>query len=100
METKYFYAAVIDGYQYSEVSTIRYKNFVDFAIHCWEEGIEDELKKYFKANAYHTDWQDFFVDYYGYNTYYFALDEDGNELENIEDNNTTLNNYLKKLNII
>ena len=47
MEKKYFYAAVIDAYDYSEVTTVRYKNFVDFAIHCWgDECVEDELSKY------------------------------------------------------
>lgn len=101
MENKYFYAAVIDGYQYSEVSTIRYKNFVDFAIHsCLENCIDDELKKYFKEGAYYTGWQDFFDDYYDYTSYYFALDINGNELEDEENNNVTFRNYLKKLKLI
>lgn len=95
MEKKYFYAAVIDAYKYSEVSTVRYKNYVDFAFHCLKDCIEDELVNYFKGNCYHTDWQDFFDDYYGYTSYFFALDEDGNELEDLEDNNTTFDNYIK-----
>jgi hypothetical protein len=100
-ENKYFYAAVIDGYQYSEVSTIRYKNFVDFAIHCMEDCIDDELKKYFKdEDTYFTDYQSFFDDYYGYTSYYFALDENGNELDDEEDNDLTFQNYCKKLNLI
>ena len=102
MEKKYFYGAVVDGYQYSEVSTVRYKNFVDFVIHCWgDEDTVSELKNYLDDDAcYAGDWHEFFDEYYGYTTYYFALDEDGNELEDIEDNNTTFNQYCKTHNLI
>lgn len=31
---KYFYAAVVDGYQYSDVIDKRFKNFVDYIIYC------------------------------------------------------------------
>ena len=46
-----------------------------------------------------VDWQEFFEEYYGYSTYYFALDENGNELEDIEDDNVTLNEFRKKHNL-
>lgn len=96
-EKTYFYAAVIDGYKYSRATSWRFKNFVDFAIWCLEECIDEELKKYIAANeSDEIDWQEFFEDYYGYDVYYFALDEDGNELEDLEDNNVTLNEYCKK----
>jgi len=97
MNKKYFYAAVVDDYQYSEVSEHRYKNFVDFIIHCWgDEDTIKELKTYLSGDAcYSCDWQEFFEEYYGYGVYYFALDEDGNELDDIEDKNITLNEYIK-----
>lgn len=96
-EKKYFYAAVIDDYKYSRVATYRFKNFVDFAIWCWDDDIEEELKNYIdETEENNIDWQEFFEEYYGYTTYYFALDENGNELEDLEDNNVTLNEYCKK----
>ena len=102
MGKKNFYAAVIDAYQYSEVTEKRYKNFVDFAIEQW--GISEmraQLKKYIEgSDDTEVDWQEFFEEYYGYDTYYFALDEDGNELEDIEDNNVTLNGFCKKYNLL
>lgn len=97
MEKKNFYAAVIDNYQYSKVSMHRFKNFVDFAIWCWEDTIDEDLKNFISVKeTEEIDWQEFFEDYYGYTTYYFALDENGNELEDLEDNNKTLNDYCKK----
>lgn len=97
MEKKYFYAAVIDDYQYSRVTSYRFKNFVDFAIWCWEGFIDENLKYFISVKeTKEIDWQEFFEDYYGYTTYYFALDENGNELEDLEDNNKTLNDYCKK----
>ena len=101
MAKKCFYAAVIDAYEYSEVTTVRYKNFVDFAISCWgEEEMETQLSNFLEDGDGSIDWQEFFGDYYGYDTYYFALDEDGNELEDLEDNNVTLNEFCKKHNLI
>lgn len=99
MEKKYFYAAVIDAYEYSEVTTVRYKNFVDFAINCWgEETVCEQLRNYLDGDdeCDEVDWQDFYDDYYGYTTYYFALDEDGNDLVDLEDNNDTLNNFCRE----
>lgn len=97
MEKKNFYAAVIDGYKYSKVSIHRFKNFVDFAIWCWEDTIDEALKNFISVKeTEEIDWQEFFEDYYGYTTYYFALDENGNELDDLEDNNKTLNDYCKK----
>lgn len=96
MGKKNFYAAVIDAYQYSEVTEKRYKNFVDFAIAQWgEKGMKNQLHNYIDDET-EIDWQEFFDGYYGYDTYYFALDENGNELEDIEDNNVTLNEFCKK----
>ena len=101
MGKKNFYAAVIDDYQYSEVTEKRYKNFVDFAIEQWgEKTMESQLRNYIEGSSEtEVDWQEFFEDYYGYSTYYFALDENGNELEDIEDNNVTLNEFCKKHNL-
>lgn len=97
IENKYFYAAVIDNYKYSKVSMHRFKNFVDFAIWCWEDTIDEDLKNFISVKeTKEIDWQEFFEDYYGYTTYYFALDKDGNELDDLEDNNKTLNDYCKK----
>lgn len=97
MEKKCFYAAVIDDYQYSRVTSYRFKNFVDFAIWCLDDDIEEELKNYIDGTEKSSiDWQEFFEEYYGYTTYYFALDENGNELNDLEDNNKTLNDYCKK----
>ena len=97
MGKKNFYAAVIDAYQYSEVTEERYKNFVDFAINQWgEEEMENQLSNYIEENNTEVDWQEFFEEYYGYDVYYFALDEDGNELDDLEDNNLTLNDFCKK----
>jgi len=102
MGKKNFYAAVIDAYQYSEVTEKRYKNFVDFAIKQWgEEETESELRNYIEGDdRTEVDWQEFFGDYYGYATYYFAFDENGNELEDVEDNNVTLNEFCKKHNLL
>ena len=79
MGKKNFYAAVIDDYQYSEVTEKRYKNFVDFAIEQWgEEEMENQLRNYIEGSSEtEVDWQEFFEEYYGYSTYYFALDENG-----------------------
>lgn len=98
MGKRNFYAAAIDDYQYSEVTEKRYKNFVDFAIAQWgEEGMENQLRNYIDGSSEtEVDWQEFLEGYYGYSTYYFALDENGNELEDIEDNNVTLNEFCKK----
>lgn len=102
MGKKNFYAAVIDGYQYSEVTEKRYKNFVDFAIEQW--GISEmcyQLRNYIEgSDNTEADCHNFFEEYYGYNTYYFALDENGNELEDIEDNNVTLNEFCKRFNLL
>lgn len=98
MGKKNFYAAVIDAYQYSEVTEKRYKNFVDFAIAQWgEKEMKNQLRNYIDGDGEtEIDWQEFFDEYYGYDTYYFALGEDGAELEDIEDNNVTLNEFCKK----
>ena len=100
MEKKNFYAAVIDDYQYSEVTEKRY-NFVDFAIEQWgEKTMESQLRNYIEGSSEtEVDWQEFFGGYYGYSTYYFALDENGNELEDIEDDNVILNEFRKKHNL-
>lgn len=101
MGKKNFYAAVIDGYQYSEVTEKRYKNFVDFAIEQWgEEEMENQLSNYIEENITEVDYQEFFEGYYGYVVYYFAFDENGDELEDIEDNNVTLNEFCKKHNLL
>jgi hypothetical protein len=102
MGKKNFYAAVIDAYQYSEVTEKRYKNFVDFAIEQWgEEEAESQLRNYIEWDGKtEIDWQEFFDEYYGYTIYYFALDENGGELEDIEDNNVTLNEFCKKHNLL
>ena len=102
MGKKNFYAAVIDAYQYSEVTEKRYKNFVDFAINqLGEEEMKNQLLNYIKGgDETEVDWQEFFEDYYGYDVYYFALDEDGNKLEDMESNNITLNNFCKSHNLI
>ena len=98
---KYFYAAVVDANQYSDVTDKRFKNFVDYVIYCWQEDFEDQLKKYLDGNdEEEIDYIEFLNDYYGYTTYYFAMDEDGNDLEDLEDNNVTLNNYIKEHNLI
>lgn len=102
MGKKHFYAAVIDGYQYSEVTEKRYKNFVDFAIEQWgEKEMESQLRKYIEeGDETEIDWQEFFDEYYGYDTYYFALDENSDKLEDIENNNVTLNGFCKKHNLL
>ena len=101
MGKKNFYAAVIDAYQYSEVTEERYKNLVDFVISQWgDEEMENQLSNYIEENTTEVDWQEFFEEYYGYDVYYFALDEDGNELKDLEDNNITLNNFCKNHNLI
>lgn len=102
MGKKNFYAAVIDAYQYSEITEKRYKNFVDFAIEQWgEDEMEVQLQNYIEGgNKTEIDWQEFFEEYYDYDTYYFALDENGDELEDIEDNNVTLNEFCKKHNLL
>lgn len=102
MGKKNFYAAVIDAYQYSEVTEKRYKNFVDFAIEQWgEEEMENQLRNYIEGgDETEIDWQEFFEEYYGYDVYYFALDEDGNELVDIEADNVTLNEFCKKHNLL
>ena len=99
---KYFYAAVIDAYQYWDVTTTRFKNFVDYAIYCWgDEDMCEQLSNYLEGgDENEVDYLQFLDEYYGYTTYYFAVDEDGNELEDLEDNNVTLNNYIKEHNLI
>ena len=88
---KYFYAAVVDAYQYSDVTDKRFKNFVDYVIYCWEEDFEDQLRKYLYGNdEEEIDYIEFLDENYGYTTYYFAMDENGNELEDLEDNNVTM----------
>lgn len=101
MGKKYFYAAVIDAYPYSEVTEKRYKNFVDFAIEQWgEEEMENQLRNYIGGDETEVDWHEFFEEYYGYDVYYFPLDENGDELEDTEDNNVTLNEFCKKHNLL
>lgn len=100
-QKKYFYAAVVDDCQYNEVSTVRYKNFVDYMIHEWgvDEMVE-QLDHYIDDDAEEIDYQEFFEEYYGYPIYYFAMDEDGNGLDNIGSNNNTLNLFCKEHNLI
>ena len=101
MGKKNFYAAVIDAYQYSEVTEKRYKNFIDFVIHQWgDEDMENQLSNYIEENTTEIDWQEFFEEYYGSDVFYFALDENGDKLEDIEDNNVTLNGFCKKYNLL
>ena len=97
---KYFYGAVLDGYQYPEVSTVRYKNFVDYAIHCWKDTIVKDLRNFIGDDEEIDCWESFFSDYFGYTTYYFAMDEDGNMLKNMEDNDVTLRNFCKEHKLI
>jgi hypothetical protein len=99
---KYFYAAVVDGYENGEVTTTRYKNFVDFMINLWgDETTCEELRKFLDGETTNKiDYIDFFEDYYGYSTYYVAMDEDGNHLPNLEDNDVTLNRYCKEHNLL
>ena len=99
MEKKNFYVAVVDGYEYYEITEKRYKNFVDFMIEQWGDDLELELENYIGDDYTGVDWQEFFEEYYGYETHYVAIDEDQNELENLEDNNLTLNNYCKEHNL-
>jgi len=99
MEKKNFYVAIVDGYDYYEITTNRYKNFVDFMIAQWGDELEKELKKYITDGDTGVDWVEFFDEYYGYTTYYVAIDEDQNELEDLEDNNATLNNYCNEHNL-
>ena len=62
--------------------------------------MENQLRNYIGGGGEtEVDWQEFFEGYYGYITYYFALDENGNELEDIEDNNVTLNEFRKRHNL-
>ena len=102
MGKKNFYAAFIDGYRYSEVTEKRYKNFVDFAIEQWgEEKMENQLRNYIEgSDKTEVDCEEFFDEYYGYHTCYFALNENGDELEDIEDNNVTLDEFCKKHNLL
>ena len=107
MEDKlYFYAAVIDGNTESDVTTTRYKNFVDYALkngrytNNWDTLIKDYLDWAGICTVddlMNVQWESFFMDYLGGGIFWIAVDEDNIELSDLESNDVTFRLYCRKL---